>query len=340
MAGDTPTADAIIGLLRRCPGTWEVYDPDRLTESESTALFRLVAAGMVERRCRMRWQMAGQALVVEATITVTGEFGGVEALKPLAAIAWQHWEQGYRAWRTDNVGGDLPFHCERLAPEEWRLTTEGIAARTEVDEGTPLRTLEFVMRRGFYANRHPVRGQGALVKVSEQPVAANHSTVNIGNWDIGGQAIGAVLAGMFEQLRNQPVPPAAVGPPPVAAKEGVDAPVLDGNPTVENWPPDQGWHFRPGEFAFRGKSGQCSGKIWQLLKLFVDSRGPIDRNTIRDTLWKDEGHLVDDTNIRVHVSNLRKALREAFGLDSNAQPIVPVDRGEQMAWRLDESVLV
>src|SRR5205807_1561848 len=52
------------------------------------------------------------------------------------------------------------------------------------------------------------------------------------------------------------IPPAVKGNQPIAAK----AKPTNVKPDV--WPPDAGWHFRPGEFAFNGVTGKCKGKVF------------------------------------------------------------------------------
>ena len=66
---------AIAGLLRALPETWAEFEPDKLTATESTALFLLGAAGLVERRCRLRLRMLNHPTMFEATFTATGERG-------------------------------------------------------------------------------------------------------------------------------------------------------------------------------------------------------------------------------------------------------------------------
>ena len=48
---------AVAELLRLIPETWQTYRPDDLTEVKAQALFLLTAAGMVERRARIRVRM-------------------------------------------------------------------------------------------------------------------------------------------------------------------------------------------------------------------------------------------------------------------------------------------
>jgi hypothetical protein len=204
---------AIAELLRRIPETWEVYQPDSLTEVQAQALFLLMAAGMVERRERLRLRMLNDKIMVEATITATGEYGAGEAIEPLAAEAWALWQEAYRQWRESDRKENSPFHSERLSPSEWRLTDQGVLAKNDLADGGQAAVLDFVLKRGLFdgqrhwlpggriSQRMPVRGKGSLVKVTkikEQPGAPD--TVNIGNWDEGGEALAKAFSSLFEAM--------------------------------------------------------------------------------------------------------------------------------------------
>ena len=221
---------AVAELLRRIPDTWQAYRPDDLTETQSQALFLLTAADMVERRERLRMRMLNHPIVVEATITATGEFGGVEALEALAASLWADWKDAYGQWNRGDTREVAPFHCERLEPAEWRLTPEGVLARQDLADGEQGRVFDFVLRRGIFDGqprmingrifrREPVRGKGALVKMDKSKAeAAAPATVNVGNWGEGGEAFAKAFAGLFAMI--QPPPGAIVAKTDDAATGG------------------------------------------------------------------------------------------------------------------------
>lgn len=210
--------DAVAALLRRVPDRWAEYDADALTATESQALCLLVAAGMVERRIRLRARLHNHPVAVEATITATGEYGFVEAIEPVLASMWGEWKDAYRAWRTGETRGAPLSVTEHLKPDEWRLTEQGALARADLDGGQAERALDFVLRRGFFdgtpclilepgreriSQRESVRGYGRLVtmrKVQADTLAP--PTVNIGNWkegaDIVTAAVEAVAKAVFE----------------------------------------------------------------------------------------------------------------------------------------------
>jgi hypothetical protein len=220
-APDEMLRPAIAELLRRTPETWQTYRPDDLTEIQAQALFLLTAAGMVERRERLRQRMFNHPLVAEATITFTGEYGGVEALKDLAASMWPDWQDAFREWKKGDAANMPSGICERLEPSEWRLTDQGVIARKDLDSDTEAQSaiFNFVLRRGLFDGlphllpdgriiQHGVRGKGQLVtmkKTKAEPAAP--ATVNVGNWKDGGdafaQAFGPVIAKVFETMQAQ-----------------------------------------------------------------------------------------------------------------------------------------
>ena len=201
--------DAVAALLRRIPERWAEYGADALTATESQALFLLVAAGMVERRIRLRARLHNHPVAVEATITATGEYGFVEAMEPVLATMWAEWKDAYNAWRTGETRGAPLSITEHLQPDEWRLTDQGPLARADLDGDNPHVALDFVLRRGFFdgqpklilepgcepvSQRESVRGYGQLVTMRKvQADAASPAAVNVGNWKEGADAFAAAF---------------------------------------------------------------------------------------------------------------------------------------------------
>jgi hypothetical protein len=210
--------NAIGELLRRIPETWQAHRPDDLTEVQTQALFLLTAAGMVERRLRLRMTMANHPVVAEATITFTGEYGPIEALKPLFADLWADWQDAYRQWKQGDTAHVAPAHCERVEPSEWRLTVEGVQALTGLANGEESKVFDFVLKRGLLDGqphkmpdggifrRGPVLGKGQLVTMNKTTAKpAEPATVRIGNWPEGGdafvQAFGPSLEKAFAAMQ-------------------------------------------------------------------------------------------------------------------------------------------
>lgn len=197
--------DAIIALLRLIPERWEEFEFDRLTSIESRALFFIVAAGMVERRLRFRARMANHSVAGEATIECTGEYGFVEAMKPFLASMWEDWKDAYADFTSGERKNEPSSICERLRPDEWRLTDQGVLARIDLDNGMRETVLEFVLHRGFFdgtpklldgrivGDSH-VRGGGILVSMQKVPVSPIiPAEVIVKNWTEGAEAIAAAL---------------------------------------------------------------------------------------------------------------------------------------------------
>jgi hypothetical protein len=227
---------AVAELLRLIPETWQAYRPDDLSETKAQGLFLLTAAGLVERRERLRLRFAGHPISAEATITCTGEYGGFEAVEPLVANLWADWQDAVRAWKKGDTANVSPAHCERLEPSEWRLTPEGVIERKHLagSERERRATMDFILQRGIYDRKphvspfngrvfhqKPIRGKGALVKMDKTTADAAPAAVNIGNWGEGGdafaQAFGPVIVKMFEAMQAQ-AKPAAPALPSSAAK--------------------------------------------------------------------------------------------------------------------------
>jgi len=197
--------DSVRDLLKSVPETWAEYDADALTASQSKALFLLVAAGMIERRVRFRTRILNHPVAVEGMLTATGEYGVVEALRDVLPIMWSDWRDALHEWRTGETRRGPTFFTERLKPDEWRLTDQGVLARRDLEEGHASSVFDFVLRRGFFdgrprivdgriAAREPVRGQGQLVSVRKVHAdSVSQNTVNVGNWQEGAEAFAAAF---------------------------------------------------------------------------------------------------------------------------------------------------
>jgi hypothetical protein len=201
-------SQAVADLLNRISETWQDFDSDSLTATQAQALFLLTAAGMVERRHHLRLQMLNHPVMVEATFTATGEYGSVEALESLPAILWTEWEDAYRQWMSGEQSGTPPFHCERLKPEEWRLTDQGVIARNDLSSGQPAVVFDFVLKRGYFQHRKPVQGNGRLVKYDKSK-QTDPKAVNIANWNEGGEAFAKAFSQFFAMQAGNIQKPAA-----------------------------------------------------------------------------------------------------------------------------------
>lgn len=190
---EDPRAKSIKVLLNRVPDRWEEYDPDSLTEIESKVLGLLIGSGMIETRRRFRFRMMNQPMAISATITVTGEYGGVEALEPLFAATWEEWREPYEEWLKSDAAKTVPFHCQTLKPAEWRITEEGQTAKSDLVDNLK-RVSEYVLKQGNSKDRFPTRGQGRLIEFTREEALATLPDVNAKNLE----EIAAAMMAAFE----------------------------------------------------------------------------------------------------------------------------------------------
>lgn len=201
-------------LLRSIPKIWGTFDIDSLSQAEQDALARLTAAGLVERRHRMRLRMISRNDGFDATFEATGCCGLIDALGGLLRQAFDEWETDFVAWKKRDDAAP-PFVVECIQPSHWRLTTDGVLARSDLDADETARrcVFDFVLRQGIFDGKarlldnkilHPphVRGQGRLIaceKISED--ARQAAVVNIGNFGPNGETLSQVL----EHVSSQPL---------------------------------------------------------------------------------------------------------------------------------------
>jgi hypothetical protein len=127
-----------------------------------------------------------------------------------------------------------------------------------------------------------------------------------------------------------PATPAAPAPP--AAPDRPNDPDGDAQP----WPPDDGWYFRPGEYAFMGQVHTLRGKLWEMLSAFAKAKQPLTRSRLNAALWGDAKR--SNSNFNSILSTLRTKLRKDFDLQED-DPIPQVEKEPRAAWRLDVDLL-
>ncbi|WP_169981222.1 hypothetical protein [Tautonia rosea] len=261
---DAPVGDPLeqgIGhLLRTVPETWAEFDPDSLSESEEQALMLLTAAGMIGRRVTFRLQMFGHSEAVEATISLTGEYGLVEAMDSLSSGMWDVWRDIFERRKAGDQKDEPAFHCERVGKEQWRLTDQGVLARSDLDEGEESRVFDFVLRRGFFngqprlmpdgrlSQRLPVAGKGKLERMRRVKPETDTAGVSITNWDAGAHA----FASAFEAFLKAKAPEVSANPAPDPIPPGTD-PTPEAAPQGARKPRTR---HRPRN---QGKADQCVG---------------------------------------------------------------------------------
>lgn len=203
---DAIVEKAIAGLLRRIPTRWEKHDPDELTETECQAMYLLSGAGLVERRFHVRGRMVGHPVAFEATFACTGGLGIAEALQGLVANAWEQWRGAYEAWKVKEAGATSPFVWERIGLEEWRLTSHGEQALSELNANQTHYLFDFVLRRANFRLQPWPNGKGVLVRLERTQADAQPASVNLANWEAGAQAFATAFEKMYaaqaEQLKS------------------------------------------------------------------------------------------------------------------------------------------
>jgi hypothetical protein len=193
-------------LLRSVPETWAEFDLTASSASQEQALFLLTAAGMIERRVTLRLRMAGQPVTVEATITLTGETGLAQAMQFLLKDTWKDWREAFEKQLGSEPKDEPSFHCERVGNEQWRLTADGVLARSDLKKGNVTTVLDFVLRRGLFdgqprmmpdgriGQRPPVAGRGLLERMNRVKGDAAPTGMSITNWEDGAKVFAAAFA--------------------------------------------------------------------------------------------------------------------------------------------------
>ncbi len=124
-------------------------------------------------------------------------------------------------------------------------------------------------------------------------------------------------------------------PTPVAAT------TPDGEPdqlaiTANEWWPDDGWHFREGEAAFRGVAFKIQGVPRRLLKKLAEAGKPVSDVALLAEI--DPKGDAGQESLRTQLSRTRRILRRAFRMPPKSDPLPNVERGRDAAWKLDEKV--
>jgi hypothetical protein len=94
---------------------------------------------------------------------------------------------------------------------------------------------------------------------------------------------------------------------------------------------------KPGGFVYRRKEHRLAGKPLAILKEFVATKDRVlTAATLQNTVWNDS--VIGLDNVRSHIATLRAALRKALkveGRGAKKDPLPCIDRGRDLAWKLD-----
>ena len=165
----------VVELLQKIPEMWDDCDEDSLTDTQEKARLFLVAAGMVERRGSFRLRMLNHPLTIDATWSATGESGFSEAVSAVADAMWNEWSGPWQTWQDSHPGNGQPFQVETLVSDEWRLTDQGVIARSDIEQGDPGRVFQFVFNR-----RKSVQGSGSLIRLDKKTETPRQPTLGTG----------------------------------------------------------------------------------------------------------------------------------------------------------------
>ncbi len=205
-------ADALIALLRSIPETWATFDPDAQAAVQANALFHLTAAGLVERRNKIRLTMANSPTAVEMRYEATGEGGFAEVMEHALPKLFDQWLAQWQAWLESPAGMRSPFHAEEVPPPEWRLSDQGVIARDGLKNAAGLNyAVEFVLKQGFFGPGFWVRkfmiGRTPTID-DQQTIAAQLAAAGTENVDLSQLPRPPVPgAGRLLEVRKVPTEP-------------------------------------------------------------------------------------------------------------------------------------
>lgn len=224
----------IADLLLSAPDNWTEYDPDALSHLQDQAFSGLYCAGMIERREKFRINMFGYSESALVTTVATGERGFIQAIGPVLEELQKRGISQCGQQPIVGKDGKITFHLPRISNPQWRLTSTGVQARSDLQNGHSSWVFEFVFRCGFFdgrprlmpdgkvSQRLRVDGNGRLeqlewVPAEWVPAKADLSGVKITNWEEGAEAIAAAVYVPMKSHELHPPPPTV--PPPAVVSE-------------------------------------------------------------------------------------------------------------------------
>lgn len=299
----------IESLLARIPETWQPLNADDLTATEQRALFLLTAAGLIDRRCRLRFVTLLDSFSAEIEFEATGEYGIVEATQTVVLQMWSKCRDDFDNWIKTH--GNAPTVQSELIHQSWRLTDQGVIAREDLKKAGFDRkyVFDYVLRQGVARTRPSCRGRGNLIKMTRLDGSDIKPTpVSITNWDEGAKQFAEEFFKLFGQAMGKPQ-------------------------TIQ---PDSGWRFEPGEAVYKELRIPIKGAAWFILKKLAENFG---RPVLKDTLIALMDEVSDaspETWLRDNLTAARDAVRTALNLDKSVDPIPNVERGRNAAWKLDD----
>lgn len=147
----------------------------------------------------------------------------------MIADIWSDCKEQFEKRKAGEQKDEPAFHSERLGTEQWRLTSEGVVARGDLN-GDATTVCDFVLKLGFFdgrprllpdgriSQRLPVDGRGVLERVQWVRAGETRTEVNVGNWTEGAKAFAAAFTELVKTLR-----PTTDTPPSLGNEEGTQA---------------------------------------------------------------------------------------------------------------------
>lgn len=165
----TPLDGDIVEVLRTWPSVWTEVDFDRQSALRDTTVAHLVSAGLLQARHTWIWTFQPPSAStnsdteteeVEFIIDVCGE-GWTEWLQELwPRICPPHWFNGTTA--QGHYGGSI-------TAVKLRLSEQGESAKRDIEAGDQFRVVDFVLRRGRYADRLKTNRTVNVLSVTRKP---------------------------------------------------------------------------------------------------------------------------------------------------------------------------
>ena len=105
------------------------------------------------------------------------------------------------------------------------------------------------------------------------------------------------------------------------------------SPTKQSRTNEAQWAFEPGSVHYGDTRIPVTGIQRRLLERLAETRRPLLREDLEEAGWGDGE--VEPGTLDKHLTELRKILREAFGLDQKKNPIPCKDQRENATWEMD-----
>lgn len=194
------------------PERWQDFEAEGLTALEENAAKLLMAAGFVERRYSVRLSLIGHPVRIEFTATITGEHGLAQAMEPVLRKAWEAWAEFYREHQHGTEEERPQLFCEKVGPQRWRLTDQGVLARKDLAASRREVVLDFVLRRSDAFTGKVVPGNGRAERIEATHREDKPGKVEVTNLaEVTGplKEMVGVLQAAFEKMAASAQPAAA-----------------------------------------------------------------------------------------------------------------------------------